>query len=53
MAVSRGFNPDNLSADAITEEMDSHLVPSSLLIPAAVLELVRLQDKGYRLVVNH
>jgi hypothetical protein len=33
-------------------ELQQHLIPSGLLIPAAVGELVRLQDKGYRLVVN-
>ncbi len=32
--------------------MIAHLEPNVLMIPAAVGELVRLQDKGYRLVVN-
>ena len=31
----------------------AHLIPAALLIPAAVGELVRLQAKGYGLVVNH
>jgi hypothetical protein len=33
-------------------EIQTHLIPRGLLIPAAVGELVRLQDKGYRMVVN-
>jgi hypothetical protein len=33
-------------------EIQTHLIPQGLLIPAAVGELVRLQDKGYRMVVN-
>lgn len=33
-------------------EIQGHLNPKGLLIPAAVGELVRLQDKGYRMVVN-
>jgi hypothetical protein len=51
--VADGRNPDNLTADQMVDEIGAHLVPGALLIPAAVLELVRLQDKGYRLVVNH
>jgi len=34
------------------DEFDNNLVPGALLIPAAVGELVRLQDKGFRMVVN-
>jgi intracellular sulfur oxidation DsrE/DsrF family protein len=45
-------NTANLTADQIADEMIAHLVPGALMIPAAVGELVRLQDKGYRLVVN-
>jgi hypothetical protein len=52
-AFAGGRNPDNLTADQITEEMGAHLVPGAIQTPGAVLELVRLQDKGYRLVVNH
>jgi hypothetical protein len=33
-------------------EIQAHLIPQGLLIPAAVGELVRIQDKGYRMVVN-
>ncbi len=46
------MNPDNKTVDQILAEMMAHLVPNGLMIPAAVGELVRLQDKGYRLVVN-
>jgi hypothetical protein len=52
-AFAGGRNPDNLTADQITEEIGAHLVPGTIQTPGAVLELVRLQDKGYRLVVNH
>lgn len=51
-ASRSGRNPDNLSVDQITAEFQAHLVPGALLVPAGVGELVRLQDKGYRLVVN-
>ena len=47
-----GLNPDSLTVDQIAAEMQAHLVPGALLVPAGVGELVRLQDKGYRLVVN-
>jgi hypothetical protein len=46
-------NIDKLTADQIVDEMMAHQLPGALMIPAAVGELVRLQDKGYRLVVNH
>jgi intracellular sulfur oxidation DsrE/DsrF family protein len=42
-----------LSEADIVAEIGEHLLPDVLLIPAAVGELVRLQDKGFRLVVNH
>ncbi|HTE85691.1 MAG TPA: hypothetical protein VK821_13255 [Dehalococcoidia bacterium] len=45
-------NPDNLTVDQIAAEIQSHLVSGALLVPAGVTELVRLQDKGYRIVVN-
>ena len=51
-AFRSGRNPDNLTADQIASEIQSHLVTGALLVPAGVGELVRLQDKGYRLVVN-
>lgn len=51
--MSSNRNPDNKSAEEIVAEMQAHLIPGALLIPAAVLELVRLQAKGYGLVVNH
>ena len=41
------------TVDEIVAEMEKHLIPGGMLIPAAVGELVFLQDKGYRLVVNH
>ncbi len=53
MAAETGRNPDNKTPDQIVDEIQQHLISGGLLIPAAVLELVRLQDKGYRLVVNH
>jgi hypothetical protein len=51
-AASKDRNPDSQTADQILAEIQTHLIPQGLLIPAAVGELVRLQDKGYRLVVN-
>jgi hypothetical protein len=50
---NNGQNPSSMTADQIVDEIQAHMIPGSLLIPAAVGELVRLQDKGYRLVVNH
>ena len=51
-ALQSGRNPDNLTADQIAGEMQAHLAPGAYLVPAGVAELARLQDKGYRLVVN-
>ncbi len=51
--MSSNRNPDNKTADEVVAEMQAHLIPGGLLIPAAVLELVRLQAKNYGLVVNH
>jgi hypothetical protein len=45
-------NTEQKSADEILSDMQAHTIPGGLLIPAAVGELVRLQDKGYRVVVN-
>jgi hypothetical protein len=53
LAANSEFNVDDMTADEILEDIQSHLVPEALMIPAAVGELVFLQDKGYRLVVNH
>jgi hypothetical protein len=50
---NNGQNPFNMTADQIVDEIQAHMIPGQLVIPAAVGELVRLQDKGYRLVVNH
>ena len=50
-----GFDDKILSMYArgmSTREIQGHLIPNGILIPAAVGELVRLQDKGYRMVVN-
>jgi intracellular sulfur oxidation DsrE/DsrF family protein len=51
-AIRSGRNPDNLGADAVVAEFQAHLIPGALLVPAGSAELVRLQDKGYRVVVN-
>lgn len=50
--ASSEHNTEHLSADDVLADIQAHTVPGGLLIPAAVGELVRLQDKGYRLVVN-
>lgn len=50
--ASSEHNTEHLSANEILDDIQAHTVPGGLLIPAAVGELVRLQDKGYRLVVN-
>ena len=52
MALDSTRNVGKLTVDQLASEIEAHLVPNALLIPAAVGELVRLQDKGYRLVVN-
>jgi len=46
-------NPDSKTEEEIVTEIQNHLITGGLLIPAAVGEIVILQDKGYRLVVNH
>jgi len=51
--VQSNRNPDGLTDAQIVDEFGQHLVPAALLIPAAVLEVVRLQQKGFGLVVNH
>jgi len=50
-AVAGGRNPNNQPAAAIVADIVAHLVPGDIMIPAGVFELVRLQDKGYRLAV--
>jgi intracellular sulfur oxidation DsrE/DsrF family protein len=45
-------NSDQQTAAEIVAEIQAHLIPGGLLVPAGVGELVRLQDKGFRLVVN-
>jgi hypothetical protein len=52
VAADTSRNSDKATADQIIEEIQAHLLPGVLVIPAGVGELVRLQDKGYRLVVN-
>ena len=52
-AVANNRNPDNLTDTQVLAEMQAHMIPGALLIPAAVGELVRIQAKGYGLVVNH
>jgi intracellular sulfur oxidation DsrE/DsrF family protein len=53
LAVSDNRNPDNKTAAEIVDEIMANLVPGAIAIPAAVFELVRLQERGYHLVVNH
>jgi hypothetical protein len=45
--------PTKKSVEEIVAEMRQHYLPGVIEIPAAVGEIVRLQNKGYRLVVNH
>ena len=52
-ASTSGRNPDQKTVDAIVAEFRQHYLPGVIEIPAGVGELVRLQNKGYRLVVNH
>jgi intracellular sulfur oxidation DsrE/DsrF family protein len=51
-AYQSGRNPNNLSLDDIVSDMQQHLIPGALLVPAGSAEIARLQDKGYRLVVD-
>jgi hypothetical protein len=53
LAGTSGRNPDQKSVEEIVAEMRQHYLPGVIEIPAAVGEIVRLQNKGYRLVVNH
>ena len=53
LAVSDTRNPDNKTASEIVDEIMANLVPGAIAIPAAVFEIVRLQEMGYKLVVNH
>ena len=50
--MADGRNPNNLTEAQVADDFQEHLIPGAMLIPAAVGELVRLQDKEYRLVVN-
>lgn len=52
-AVASGRNPDQKSADEVVAEFRQHFLPGVIETPAGVGELLRLQNKGYRLVVNH
>jgi intracellular sulfur oxidation DsrE/DsrF family protein len=52
-ASTSGRNPDQKSVDEIVAEFRQHYLPGIIETPAGVGELVRLQNKGYRLVVNH
>lgn len=52
-AFRSGRNPDNLTLDQVVAEFQTHLMPGAILVPAGVTELARLQDKGYRMVVNN
>jgi intracellular sulfur oxidation DsrE/DsrF family protein len=52
-ASASGRNPDQKSVDEIVAEFRQHYLPGVIEVPAGVGELVRLQNKGYRLVVNH
>jgi hypothetical protein len=52
-ASTSGRNPDQKSVEEIVAEIRQHYLPGVIEIPAAVGEIVRLQNKGYRLVVNH
>ncbi len=51
-AVTDGRNPDNLSVDQVTDDMMANLLPGVFPVPAGVFELQRLQDRGFRLLVN-
>jgi intracellular sulfur oxidation DsrE/DsrF family protein len=52
-ASTSGRNPDQKSVEEIVAEFRQHYLPGVIETPAGVGELVRLQNKGYRLVVNH
>jgi len=51
--VQSNRNPDGLTDAQVGAEFEQHLIPATLLIPAAVLEVARLQQKCFGLVVNH
>ena len=51
--LSAGELGDQKSVEEIVDEMRQHYLPGVIEIPAAVGEIVRLQNKGYQLVVNH
>jgi hypothetical protein len=52
-ASASGRNPDQKTVDEIVSEFRQHFLPGVIETPAGVGELVRLQNMGYRLVVNH
>jgi intracellular sulfur oxidation DsrE/DsrF family protein len=52
-ASTSGRNPDQKSVEEIVAEFRQHYLPGVIETPAGVGELVRLQNKGYRLVVNN
>jgi hypothetical protein len=51
-AASSDQNTEQLSTEEIVTDIQAHTIPGAVLIPSVVGELVLLQDKGYRLVVN-
>jgi len=50
--ASSDQNTEHLSAEDTLADLQANTVAGGLLIPAAVGELVRLQDKGYRMITN-
>lgn len=52
-ANASGRNPDQKSIEEMVAEFRQHYLPGVIETPAGVGELVRLQNIGYRLVVNH
>ena len=44
---------DTKTVVEIVDEIVAHLAPRVIAIPAAVFEIMRLQEIGYKLVVNH
>jgi hypothetical protein len=42
-----GQNPDNLSVDAVADELTNHLIPDAVVTPGVVPTMVNLVRAGF------
>jgi hypothetical protein len=49
-AVADGRAPAGMTLTEVLQDIQAHLIPNAVLIPAMVREVTRLQQHGYTLV---